>query len=122
MHPNRAKRKRAYRRGILAEYWACAYLWLRGYRLVQRRYKVAVGEIDMIVRNRQYLVAVEVKAHKTLLGGEVLTKKQQQRITRAFAFFIAKHPEYARLQPRFDLIWCAPFGRVYHTKHAFDAA
>jgi putative endonuclease len=42
------KRVRAYRHGLLAETVAALLLRLKGHRIIARRYKTPVGEIDLV--------------------------------------------------------------------------
>ena len=58
------KRKKitAYQKGHWAEILAAAYLWLKGYKILTRRYKSPVGEIDLIAQKGRTLAAVEIKA------------------------------------------------------------
>lgn len=62
----RRKRERAGRR---AEWLAAAWLMLKGYRILARRVRTPVGEIDLIARRGGTLVFVEVKARATLDSG-----------------------------------------------------
>jgi putative endonuclease len=57
-----AKRRRAWRRGRLAESMAAFLLRLKGFRILARGYKVPVGEIDIIARRGRLIAFVEVKA------------------------------------------------------------
>src|ERR1700720_1874247 len=56
------ERQVAFRLGISAESRAAAFLIAKGYRILGRRWRSPVGEIDIIARRRQLLVFVEVKA------------------------------------------------------------
>ncbi len=44
----RQSRARAYRRGLFAETIAALLLRLKGHRILARRYKTPVGEIDLV--------------------------------------------------------------------------
>jgi len=56
----------AFRTGISAESRAAAYLIAKGFRILSRRWKSPVGEIDIVARRRSLLVFVEVKARRDL--------------------------------------------------------
>jgi hypothetical protein len=58
------ERQVAFRLGISAESRAAAYLVAKGFRILARRWRSPVGEIDIIARRRQLLVFVEVKARE----------------------------------------------------------
>lgn len=60
------KRQKAYRRGHSAERLAAVALMLKGYRIIGRRYRTKLGEIDLIARRGDIVLMVEVKARPTL--------------------------------------------------------
>jgi Uncharacterised protein family UPF0102 len=55
------KRVRAYRRGLFAESIAALLLRLKGHRIIARRYKTPVGEIDLVALKGKRLAFVKVK-------------------------------------------------------------
>ena len=60
------ERQVAFRFGLSAESRAAAYLIAKGHRIVARRWRSPVGEIDIVARRRGTLVFVEVKARERL--------------------------------------------------------
>ena len=60
--PPRPERVAAFRVGLSAESRAAAYLIAKGYRILARRWKTPLGEIDIVARRRYTLIFVEVKA------------------------------------------------------------
>lgn len=62
----RRERQVAFRVGISAESRAAALLIAKGFRILARRWKCPVGEIDIVARRRSLLVFVEVKARENL--------------------------------------------------------
>jgi putative endonuclease len=50
----------------LAESRAAAWLIAHGYRILARRWKSPLGEIDIVAARRHSLIFVEVKARATL--------------------------------------------------------
>ena len=60
------KRVRAYRHGLFAETVAALLLRLKGHRIVARRYKTPVGEIDLVALKGKRLAFIEVKRRKSL--------------------------------------------------------
>ena len=100
--PGRQLAERAGRRAETAAAW---YLRLKGYRILSRRFRVSVGEIDLVARRGRVLAFVEVKARATAdQGRAAVTPWQQRRVIGAAAMFIALHPDLAGLDQRFDLI------------------
>src|SRR3974377_2387927 len=74
----------AFRTGISAESRAAAYLVAKGFRILARRWKSPVGEIDIVARRRGLLVFVEVKARQHLdEAAWSVTEHQRRQIGRA---------------------------------------
>lgn len=95
----------SHRDGLLAEAGAAFLLRLKGYRILARRYKTPVGEVDIIAARGRTLVFVEVKARQTPAQAiESLTPGMRGRIGRAAAHFLAAHPRWADKECRFDLV------------------
>jgi putative endonuclease len=102
-------RRAAERRGKAAELLCLWHLRLKGYRILARRYKTPAGEIDLIVRRGSTIAAIEVKARADFnVATEAVTRRQQQRITRAVAHFLGSRPDLAMLAARFDVMLVAP--------------
>lgn len=114
------ERRRAYRRGTRGEGLAAAFLRLKGYRIVAKRFKTPVGEIDLIAKKRNTLVFVEVKARgRADEGLEAITPRQQGRVRRAAEYFIAAHPGLAALDMRFDAVVVLSRFRARHLPDAW---
>jgi putative endonuclease len=58
-------RTKAYRSGVFAETLAALLYRLKGYRIVARRYRSPVVEIDLVAPKGRRLAFVEVKRRKT---------------------------------------------------------
>lgn len=102
-------RRAAERRGKSAERLCLWYLRLKGYRILARRYKTPVGEVDLIARRGSVLAAIEVKARADLeIAGEAITPRQQRRVSRALTHFLGRRPDLAGLAARFDVMLVAP--------------
>jgi len=120
--PPAPERVAAFRTGLSAESRAAAYLVAKGYRIVARRFRSAVGEIDIIARRRGTVVFVEVKARASLDDAAyAVTPRQQARIVAAAEAWIATHPEHAGGDFRFDAMLVAPGKLPRHIAGAFDA-
>lgn len=105
--------------GLLAEYIVAFYYVLRLFLPIKHRYKVHVGEIDLIMKRLNQIVFIEVKARKSGLQENIITLKQQQRITRAAELFLAQHLEYKHCNIRFDLVVVAPYSLPKIIKNAW---
>ena len=121
--PADPERRIAFRFGLSAESRAAAYLIAKGYRILFRRFKTPVGEIDIVARRRGVLVFVEVKAREKLEdAAEAIGKRQQSRIIAAAEFWLAGHPQDASGDMRFDVVLVAPRRLPVHLMAAFDAS
>src|SRR5262249_34934197 len=79
--PEGAQRRIAFRFGLSAESRAAAFLVAKGYRILARRFRTPLGEIDIVARRRGVLVFVEVKARDNFdEAAEAIGKRQQNRI------------------------------------------
>jgi putative endonuclease len=117
------ERQVAFRLGLSAESRAAAFLIAKGYRILARRYRTPVGEIDIIARRRKLLVFVEVKARERLDDAAwSVTERQQARIVAAAEAWLAANSDRAIEDIRFDAMLVAP-GRIpRHIPAAFDAS
>jgi putative endonuclease len=119
----RQERVAAFRLGLSAESRAAMLLIAKGYRILERRWKTPVGEIDIVARRRRDLVFVEVKARNTIdAAAESVTERSKQRIIAAAEFWLAGHPNDAQCFIRFDAILVAPGKLPRHLANAFDAS
>ena len=87
-------RRRSYqeaeRHGQRAEFLCRLLLRLKGYRILARHWKCSSGEIDVVARRGRVLAFIEVKARDDVTtAAESLSPKQQARIGRAAAQFLA---------------------------------
>lgn len=115
------ERQAAFRTGLSAESRAAALLVAKGFRIVARRWKSPVGEIDIVARRRSLLVFVEVKARRSLDdAAESVTPRQRQRIAAAAEAWLATYPDPKLTDIRFDAILVAPGKMPRHIAGAFE--
>jgi len=115
-------RQIAFRWGLSAESRAAAFLLVKGYRIVARRFKSPFGEIDIIARRSGTLVFVEVKARDGLdEAAEAVTARQKGRIVAAAEAWLSRHPDQVSNPMRFDVMLVAPGRLPRHIRGAFDA-
>jgi len=114
------RRKRAERRGKHGETLAALHLMARFYRIIGRRVKTPLGEIDLIARRGDTLVFVEVKT-RSRPGGEAEAHAavNAARISRAARWYLSRHPPHAGLTVRFDLIFLGGHALPRHIPNAF---
>src|ERR1700716_629343 len=90
----RPERQVAFRTGISAESRAAAFLIAKGFRILARRWRSPVGEIDIIARRRTLLIFVEVKARENLDDAAwSVTPRQRQRIAAAAEVWLAPNTD-----------------------------
>jgi len=117
-----ANRQRAERSGRHAELLCIWLLRLKGYRILARRFRVPSGEIDLIARRGRVVVAIEVKARAALdIAADSILVQQRRRIARAFDHFLARRPDLAQLDRRFDVVMIAPGRWPRHVTNAWQS-
>ena len=117
----RARRFRAYRKGHWSEWFAAVALIVKGYRIVARRYRTRLGEIDLIARKGDLVAIVEVKARRTLAEAmEAIGSQSERRIEAAADMWLARQSDYARLSVRFDMVAVLPRRWPVHVENAFS--
>ncbi len=110
----------AFALGISAESRAAAYLVAKGYRILARRWRSPLGEIDIVARRRKTLVFVEVKARATLDdAAEAITERQRARIAACAEAWLATYPQPNVLDMRYDAMLVAPGKIPRHIPSAF---
>ena len=117
----RPERQAAFRVGISAESRAAALLVAKGFRILARRWRSPLGEIDIVARRRRLLVFVEVKARPTIdEAAESVNVRQRRRIAAAAEIWLAANPDDSIRDIRFDAILVAPGKIPRHIAAAFD--
>ena len=92
--------------GITGEDLACRELEQRGYAIVARRYRGKTGEIDIVARDGDALVFVEVKARASHAFGsaaEAVTPMKQQQLMRVASEYLVRH-QLCDCPCRFDVV------------------
>ena len=111
---------RTYDKGLAGESRAVLYLQKLGYQLVHKRYRSPVGEADLIMRDGDTLVFVEVKLRTTGTSGDGLlavTTKKQRRVIKTALYYLAEHDHDGPV--RFDVVEETADG-VQHIIDAFQ--
>jgi putative endonuclease len=114
------KRIRAYRHGLFAETVAALLLRAKGNRILARRYKTPVGEIDLVALRGRRLAFVEVKQRRTVDdAGWALPTRARRRIVRAAQYWLSSHPDFAGHDIAFDVVLAAPWAWPRYIANAF---
>lgn len=112
--------------GRKGENHAAGYLKGKGYRILTRNFATPVGEIDIVARDRDFLVFVEVKTRAyddTAAPEEQVNPHKMHQLTKAAKHYLSRYP--VAPAARFDVIsivW--PHGQppiIKHIEHAFEA-
>ena len=113
--------------GLWGEAQAARYLQIRGYHLLETRFRCREGEVDLVMSRDAFLCFVEVKLRKNdrmAQARESVTRSKQRKLRIAAQYYLLEHP--TQLQPRFDVVEVyAPWGTdthhpvIRHWKNAF---
>jgi putative endonuclease len=122
--PTTIERKRAFRRGHAAETAAAWLLRCKGYRIVARRVRTPLGEIDIIAQRGRVTAFVEVKQRSLRdVALEAVSPRQARRLVAAARWWIAAQPAASTVQGdwRFDIVAVTPYLWARHLPNAFGA-
>jgi len=115
------RRRQSYRRGHRGETLAAMALRLKGFRILECRYRTRLGEIDLIARRGDLVLIVEVKARPTLAEAmEAIRRESERRIEGAADLWLARQPDYGRLAVRFDMVAVLPWRWPVHVENIFQ--
>ncbi|GAC1470992.1 MAG: YraN family protein [Isosphaeraceae bacterium] len=89
--------------GDKGERLAADFLRRRGFRVITRGYRTARGEIDLIARDRDTLVFIEVKTRRRGQPTEAVTPEKQRRLTLAALSFLHRF-DLPEQRCRFDVV------------------
>ena len=113
------QKQRDQRWGRWSETVATWWLRAKGYHILDRRWRVKGGEIDIIARKRRLIIFVEVKARRTVDAARfAVTATKSQRVTHAAALWIsrkaASDPALHGHSYRLDAVLIAPWQLPCH--------
>ena len=98
------EKRKIYYFGLMAEAVAAFYLRCKFYNIIAKRFKSPFGEIDIIARKNKQLIFIEIKARRDTTIMDFISKRQQERITKAAQYFLLKEAKYQNYEIRFDAI------------------
>jgi putative endonuclease len=107
--------------GRAAEDAAVAYLESQGVEIVTRNFRRRLGELDVVARERDTLIIVEVrKRSSNRFGGAAASVdfRKQVKLQRTAAQLLQQRKDLAGLRVRFDVVAITPAG-IDWIKHAF---
>lgn len=111
-----------YLRGLIAENIASTLLKLKFYKILEKRFKTKLGEIDIIAVKNKTLIFIEVKQRKNPEQFlDVISDTQQKRIINSALIYLQRNPKYQNYDLRFDVIFIKFPWFVKHIRNAFIA-
>lgn len=111
--------KVSYLAGLAAEESVANQYRRRGMTMAARRWRGRAGEIDLIARNGEQVVFIEVKKSKTFArAAEALSQRQMARIQAAGAEFLAGEPCQLDTEVRFDVALVDAQGQIEVIEYA----
>ena len=113
----------SYHAGLAAEACVARTYERRGHRLAHRRWRGAGGEVDLILRDRDEVVFVEVKKSRSFAQAAWrVSRRQMDRLCHAACEFIEGEPRGQLTPMRFDVALVNERGEVSVIENAFGAA
>ncbi len=92
--------------GVKGEKIALDYLEKQGYQILEQNFKCKIGEIDIIAKDGDFLVFVEVKAKTGLDFGmpeEMVGRRKQQKIIKVSEYYLYKN-NFQDINWRIDVV------------------
>ena len=92
--------------GNIGEEAAVQALKKRGYKIIARNYRTKMGEIDIVAKDGEYTVFVEVRLRKSNAFGspaDTIDRRKQQKIIKAAQMYAVKNDIYDTPM-RFDAV------------------
>ena len=112
----------SYHAGLSAEESVAQFYQRAGQKVVARRWRGAGGEIDVIARDGDQVIFIEVKKSKShATAAEHLSLRQMQRIWQTAAEFLGTQPKGQDTEARFDVALVDSIGRIEILQNAFAA-
>lgn len=113
--------------GDAGERLAARYLRGLGYKILARRYRTALGEIDLVALDGACIVFVEVKTRRSDAAGaphEAVGAEKQMQLTRLALAFLKRYGLLER-SARFDVVSIVWEGarqepQIFHYRNAFE--
>lgn len=93
--------------GMAAESLAASYLTGQGLCLITGNFRARMGELDLVMTERNVLVVVEVRARRktnvTTPAGTI-DRGKMRRLIGATRYFLLRHRQFASWPVRFDVV------------------
>lgn len=93
--------------GKKIENLASAYLQKHNLKLVTTNYSCKMGEIDLIMMDKEILVFIEVRYRRDRNYGDAvgsINKSKQNKIKKTASYYLQQHKLYDKISCRFDVV------------------
>lgn len=93
--------------GEYTESLACQYLENKGFKLIEKNFNCRVGEIDLIMKDNDSLVFVEVRYRRSNnfgSGAESITTSKQSKLIKTASLYLQQHAKLNKYPARFDVV------------------
>ena len=122
LQPVAHRGRTAYHAGLAAEDSVSQLYDRSGRPIIARRWRGSVGEIDLIARDGDVVVFIEVKKSSShARAAEHLTARQAQRIMATASEFVGGEPRAQLTDIRFDVALVDAAGRMEIIENALAA-
>ena len=109
--------------GKVGEIIATDYLKQKGYKIIANNHKNKIGEIDIIAKDHDFLVFVEVKTRMSRAFGdpaEAVNTQKQYKIRQVATLYLKQH-RMLETNCRFDVISILGTPQDYEIRHIKNA-
>lgn len=93
--------------GAKGEQLAQEYLQTKGFVLIHKNWRGGRGEFDLVMKDKEHLVFVEVKTRDTYFFGDpegCIGREKIQKMQSTAAYYLAKYPISKQMDIRFDIV------------------
>ena len=107
--------------GASGEQQAAKFLKEKGYKILETNFSNKIGEIDIITKDKEFVVFVEVKARSTKAFGlpsEAVNFHKQQKIHQVALSYLKSKKILEKVQCRFDVVEVLG-DEIRHIENAF---
>lgn len=109
------------KKGMAAETIACRFLEMQGYEILEQNFMIRTGEIDIIAKEKDTIVFIEVKYRKDTGCGypsEAVDGKKQHKIRQTAMVYLKQRGFSFDIPLRFDVVEILG-KKIRVIKHAF---
>jgi putative endonuclease len=108
---------------VYGESCAANLLESKGFRIIATNLHSAYGEVDIIAKQEDTIIFVEVKTRSSSIENALksVSLRKQQKLVRTAQVFLSKNPEYEDFYTRFDVIAVVVNNHKTEIKHLEEA-